>query len=227
MTCKHCDSCGKGFLAVFVLQPCWHASDFITLQLPICTFTNLIALPLHVWLSLHPFPRELWLALLSKQEEVLRVAQVLSQRFSKEDAAVAADEFMPLTAAVRYGFVRGIARQKLRPALETVRQLGRQQAAAEPEAAAGPSSRGDSAADSGVDTQMHWQLPDAGAGSQQCSGGAAQQASKRTRVSCKGKRPGQELVGSRVEVWWDGDEVSYSGRVTVSSLEILAHGRVM
>lgn len=57
--------------------------------------------------------RQLWLALISKQEEVLRIGTVLNQRFMQPDIAVAADEFILITAAMRYGFVKQVVQRKL------------------------------------------------------------------------------------------------------------------
>eukprot|EP00775_Hariotina_reticulata_P002308 gene2308-2616_t len=54
----------------------------------------------HTWMVLS---RQLVLALLSREAEVLRVGRVLHRRFMQPDAAVAADEFLLVTAAVRAG----------------------------------------------------------------------------------------------------------------------------
>jgi hypothetical protein len=57
--------------------------------------------------------RQLLLALLSKQQEILAVGTALHARFMQPDAAVAADEFLLCTAAMRYGFVKEIQRRTL------------------------------------------------------------------------------------------------------------------
>jgi hypothetical protein len=57
--------------------------------------------------------RQLLLALISKRDEILQAGAVLNKRFMREPVAVAADEFILVTAAVRYGFVRSIVQKTL------------------------------------------------------------------------------------------------------------------
>lgn len=74
--------------------------------------------------------RQLLLALLSKQEELLRVGTVLNERFMQPDVAVAADEFILITAAMRYGFVKQVVHRKLHTYMSALRRQHRQQAPA-------------------------------------------------------------------------------------------------
>lgn len=74
--------------------------------------------------------RQLLLALISKQEELLRVGTVLNARFMQPDVAVAADEFILITAAMRYGFVKQVVQRKLQTHMAAVRRQHRQQAPA-------------------------------------------------------------------------------------------------
>ncbi|WIA10483.1 hypothetical protein OEZ85_010673 [Tetradesmus obliquus] len=64
----------------------------------------------HTWLVLS---RQLLLALLSKQGDIMAVGAALQPRFMQRDAAVAADEYLLVTAAVRYGFVKEIQRRSI------------------------------------------------------------------------------------------------------------------
>jgi hypothetical protein len=66
--------------------------------------------------------RQLLLALISKHGELLRVGAVLNKRFMQPDAAVAADEFMLITAARRYGFIKRVVHKKLRSHMTAVRK---------------------------------------------------------------------------------------------------------
>lgn len=71
------------------------------------------------------------LALISKQQEILRVGAVISPRFMQPDAAVAADEFLLVTAALRFGFVVSkVVQKKLQPYMAALRRQHRQQASA-------------------------------------------------------------------------------------------------
>ena len=55
------------------------------------------------------------MALLSRKAEILAVGSVLNERFMQDDIALAADEFMIITAAKRYGFIRQLQRKRLEP----------------------------------------------------------------------------------------------------------------
>lgn len=70
------------------------------------------------------------MALISKQEELLRVGTVLNERFMHPDVAVAADEFILITAAMRYGFVKQVVQRKLQTHMTAVRRQHRQHVAA-------------------------------------------------------------------------------------------------
>jgi hypothetical protein len=74
--------------------------------------------------------RLLLLALISKQEELLRVGTVLNERFMQPDVAVAADEFILITAAMRYGFAKQVVHRKLQSHMTAVRRQHRQHVAA-------------------------------------------------------------------------------------------------
>jgi hypothetical protein len=74
--------------------------------------------------------RQLLLALISKQEELLRVGTVLNERFMQPDVAVAADEFILISAAMRYGFVKQVVQRKLHTHMTAVRRQHRQHVAA-------------------------------------------------------------------------------------------------
>jgi hypothetical protein len=74
--------------------------------------------------------RQLLLALLSKADEVRRVGAVLNERFMQPDVAVAADEFILITAAMRYGFVKQVVQKKLQAHMSAVRRQHKQQQAA-------------------------------------------------------------------------------------------------
>jgi hypothetical protein len=76
--------------------------------------------------------RQLLLALISKQDEVRRVGAVLNERFMQPDVAVAADEFILVTAAMRYGFIKQVVQKKLQTHMSAVRRLHKQHTAAFP-----------------------------------------------------------------------------------------------
>lgn len=71
--------------------------------------------------------RPLVLALLTKKQEILQVGKVLNARFMQPDAAVAADEFMLMTAAIRYGYSRVVIRSKLQNYIAAVRRQLKEQ----------------------------------------------------------------------------------------------------
>eukprot|EP00878_Enallax_costatus_P033825 GHUV01037392.1.p1 GENE.GHUV01037392.1~~GHUV01037392.1.p1 ORF type:complete len:391 (+),score=158.47 GHUV01037392.1:541-1713(+) len=90
--------------------------------------TNIIyPLLLHPTVLASAVCRPLLLALLSSRQEILRVGSVLNNRFMQPDAAVAADEFLLITAALKYGYSRVVIRSKLQNYIAAVRRQQKQQ----------------------------------------------------------------------------------------------------
>lgn len=105
---------------VFVRMTMW--SECTGACETVCSWRQLTCLALSLL-----YCRPLLLALLSKQAEILRVGEVLNERFMQSDAAVAADEFMLITAALKYGYGRVIIRSKLQNYVQAVRRQQKQQ----------------------------------------------------------------------------------------------------
>lgn len=66
------------------------------------------------------------LGLLSRQRELLAAGSALTPRFSRPDAALAADEFLLPSAALRYGLVSGVLRLRHATFVARMRAAARQ-----------------------------------------------------------------------------------------------------
>ena len=153
------------------------------------------------------------LALLSKQEELLRVGAVLNERFMQPDVAVAADEFILVTAAVRYGFVKQVVQKKLQPYMTALRRQHRQHSAGNAEQAQQGQARHGRRADGGERPAKQQRL-----GSQLCRAleASGMQPQAEVRAGCSTRSRATALnSGSKA---WAADTTSSSSNSSSSVL---------